>query len=469
MPAMRPSQTACGARVLAGHVMVTPASLSHDANLSRQHDVREKRYFQFFRQRTVESTNSLVGFTFWSRLVLQIVHAEPAIKHAALALGALHQYLELPDEDPTRVDHLAFTEEQHRKALTAAKMLVASATPEDLDRVLAACVLFICYEGIRGDYAASRVHMESGRSIVKNNRERLRQSSRRNDLVEIQYALARLDLSALTFQDTSAPMTLSVDEYYQIQPSTIPDMEFNTFAEAHASLTDLARLVLIADIPSSDSITGASNWNMDVYNTERAKCVILVRRWKTNFEDLLCCHLDAAPPLSINMLRMMHATTSIIIAAGEFGPDTRWDEHYDGFVEIVDLAELIVAELCQSGCQSYFSVEQGYIDGSFLVATRCRDPVVRRRAIEVLRRLPRQEGIWQSAGAAAVAQCWMEVEEEGPKAPECASDVRTRVSSARTSANVDASSVRLQLYMSTRESAHPVVREEYVQWQKKRG
>ncbi|KAK0295430.1 hypothetical protein LTS00_006061 [Friedmanniomyces endolithicus] len=59
-------------------------------------------------------------FTFWSRLVLQIVHAEPAIKHAVLALGALHQYLELPHEDPTRVDHLAFTEEQHRKALTAA-------------------------------------------------------------------------------------------------------------------------------------------------------------------------------------------------------------------------------------------------------------------------------------------------------------------------------------------------------------
>ncbi|KAK0338036.1 hypothetical protein LTR91_013108 [Friedmanniomyces endolithicus] len=83
-------------------------------------DVREKRYFQFFRQRTVESTNSLVGFTFWSRLVLRIVHAEPAIKHAVLALGALHQYLELPDEDPTRVDHLAFTEEQHWKALTAA-------------------------------------------------------------------------------------------------------------------------------------------------------------------------------------------------------------------------------------------------------------------------------------------------------------------------------------------------------------
>jgi len=154
-------------------------------------------------------------------------------------------------------------------------------------------------------------------------------------------------------------MTLSVDEYYQMHPSTTPDMEFNTFAEAHASLTDLARLVLIADIPSSDSITGASNWNMDVYNTERANCVILVRRWKTNFEDLLCCHPDAAPPLSINMLRMMHATTSIIIAAGEFGPDTRWDEHYDGFVEIVDLAESIVAELCQSGCQSYFSVEQG--------------------------------------------------------------------------------------------------------------
>ncbi|TKA68290.1 hypothetical protein B0A55_04291 [Friedmanniomyces simplex] len=122
-------------------------------------DVSEKRYFQFFRHKTVESTNSLVGSRFWSRLVLQIVHTEPAIKHAVLALSALHQYSELPDDDPMRGDHLAFTEEQHRKALTAAKVLVASASEEDLDRVLAACVIFICYEGIRGDYAASRTHI----------------------------------------------------------------------------------------------------------------------------------------------------------------------------------------------------------------------------------------------------------------------------------------------------------------------
>lgn len=48
----------------------------------------------------------------------------------------------------------------------------------------------------------------SGRSILRHNRERLRQSSRRNDLTEIEHALARLDVSALTFEDLSAPMTL---------------------------------------------------------------------------------------------------------------------------------------------------------------------------------------------------------------------------------------------------------------------
>ena len=77
-----------------------------------------------------------------------------------LALSALHQHKELPEDDPLLAEHLAFTEDQHGKALQAAKLLVASASEGDIDRVLCACVIFISFEGIRGDYVASRIHME---------------------------------------------------------------------------------------------------------------------------------------------------------------------------------------------------------------------------------------------------------------------------------------------------------------------
>jgi hypothetical protein len=49
-----------------------------------------------------------------------------------------------------------------------------------------------------------------------------------------------------------------------------------------------------------------------------------------------------------------------------------------------------------------------------LVATKCRDHVVRRRAINLLLAHPRREGFWDITGRASVATCLMKKEEEGP-------------------------------------------------------
>ena len=51
----------------------------------------------------------------------------------------------------------------------------------------------------------------------------------------------------------------------------------------------------------------------------------------------------------------------------------------------------------------------GYCDPVFFCASRCREPGIRRRAIAVLKKLPRQEGIWQSTGAAMIAERWVQV------------------------------------------------------------
>ncbi|KAK3645410.1 hypothetical protein LTR56_009137 [Elasticomyces elasticus] len=431
-------------------------------------NVTEKRYFQFFRLQTTHNSNALIGSSrFWDRVVLQLAHREPSIKHAVLALSALHQCLDLCDDDPAKAAHLNFAERQHLKALEATKTLVASTTEEDIDRVLAACVVFICYEGIRGDYAASSTHIDSGRAIVKAHSTRLRQGTRRNDLLEIQQALARYDLAALTFQDTSA-IPVSVDEYYLDHPLFEVPSEFHSFSEAHALYTDLARFIWIADIPAMVRVSGELAWDVKTYRMEMSKLTHQMDLWLERFNEWLQRNQDASQDLSIAMLMLMHAAGTAAIRAGEFGEESRWDAVQPLFAEVIGFAEQVVEGLGQDGRCSSFSTEQGYVASTFFAATRCRDPTIRRRAIKVLRKLPRQEGIWESTGAAAIAQRWMEIEEEDLPAVACASDVPEgkRVFMVQTSIDIDRRSGNFQFHMTNagHDSSEPVVKKETVRW-----
>ena len=47
--------------------------------------------FDVFRTLTAPSTASFIPSQFWTKEILQLAHSEPAVWHATLALGAIHQ------------------------------------------------------------------------------------------------------------------------------------------------------------------------------------------------------------------------------------------------------------------------------------------------------------------------------------------------------------------------------------------
>jgi hypothetical protein len=55
----------------------------------------------------------------------------------------------------------------------------------------------------------------------------------------------------------------------------------------------------------------------------------------------------------------------------------------------------------------------GLIMTLYYVATRCRDSLIRRDAIAILREFPCKNGIWDSLQAAKVAEWIVNIEEEG--------------------------------------------------------
>jgi cholestenol delta-isomerase len=383
-------------------------------------DVLEKRHFQFFRQKTVASTNSLMDSRFWDRIVLQLCHVEPAVKHIVLALSSLHQLSETMHDTDAALRHQRYADQHYHRALSAAQGLMYSSTPEDVDRVLIACVIFICFENVRGNYQASQIHASSGRAIMAQHGERLRRLSRRNDLNEIQQLFARLDISAMAFEVEQARYHYDMDSFLATNPNLVPDA-FETVQEARAPLIDHVRWVTVFGMQVYEAVLW-DNSALPLLELERLKVRDHLRRWSSRFEHAVLQDVRASPTL-VRTLRIWHFLMAIQIGAHFYGSELRYDAFVADYERLVVNAEEVVQILAQKTDKTSLSFELGLAIPLFSTIQRCRDPHIRRRALKAMRAGPKQEGSWGHSGAAQLAEQLMLFEEHGLGVVEVASDI----------------------------------------------
>lgn len=102
---------------------------------------------------------------------------------------------------------------------------------------------------------------------------------------------------------------------------------------------------------------------------------------------------------------------------GDLHYQTCWDDLLPMHEEIVDIAEVILnarySEEKESWAKPVFQMDHCIIGPLFTVVFRCRDPYLRRRAVALLYKVPRQEGVWNSHLTARCAERMINIEEEG--------------------------------------------------------
>jgi hypothetical protein len=139
--------------------------------------------------------------------------------------------------------------------------------------------------------------------------------------------------------------------------------------------------------------------------------------------------------------------------------------------EMVSLCEKIIP-FASGGTESAeqrtsFCLDIGYVIPLYTVASQCQDIALRRKAIDLLRSTPRQEGLWNSLVVAKAAERILEIEESvggqlTPCAPVAALSTSPR---SRTVLQLDGTGVRLQYVKPGQDTAVPVsVVEEVVTW-----
>ena len=145
-------------------------------------------------------------------------------------------------------------------------------------------------------------------------------------------------------------------------------------------------------------------------------------KWDTAFEAFLRNPATKLTPraqqaawaLKINhRLCMMHLRHDFSTV---YADDTIWDLCPQDGEDIVQFAESLLTldertrgPPGQRGVE--FSLDMSLVGPLYAVAHKYRDPILRRRAITLLKKVNRQEGIWDSAVAARVAERIVEIEE----------------------------------------------------------
>ncbi|KAI1799374.1 hypothetical protein F4811DRAFT_565613 [Daldinia bambusicola] len=332
---------------------------------------------------------------------------------------------------------------------------------------LMAAVLLACFDSFIGDHKQAIGQIQSGLRLLENLRAQRRNSFLpkpeepvEQDLVQM---FTRLAIQAKSYdmafhfpqpfvirlspQNAQHPMSPSSDvgsPSLTTQPQT-PEI-FQSLHEARLAWDNLCEQMMrftenMFTFTTAMSPMGVLPNSMRQYGTGFAD---RLAAWSRAFEPILASRISPAKSsqekTAIAVLKMNQIMGEILFYMTFSDTELQFDAHLQQFKDIVNLAVEVVGdeerraaakrcpnpEFCHHQpthpdnfggqytarhIKPSFSADLGIVPPLFVVGTKCRDPVTRRQAIQLLRTSSRREGMWDSELAARISMWVMEIEE----------------------------------------------------------
>ena len=433
----------------------------------------ENRYFHHLLQTAAVGLDGAWGWLLWNKLMPQASHQELFVRHSIMAIGALlksHEAAYSVGAHP-HAFNLPDVAKLHRdfamiKYDTAVKLMrkAGIAMTTNPRQALLGCVFVVCFEMLMGNGKLAMKHAQSGTIILQRWRAQIAAFKENVPLLspapltvedEIVEAFRNLDIQITTlWDDCSAACHEEVVNGHSIivtaLPTTFPNPSMQSLREAQVYLNLIVRRIhhFITTIGSQSGSMAPSKrpdgdlpgdfsamQSLKVYNTsfkvtdairnQQVQFTTEIANWMRAFAPLFetLCITKAANEASFscayNAAAMMHiqAAVSTILTAGiVITNEMEYDKFNPRFREIVDLAAGVVKMRQRrsrgKSLTSGFWIDIGITPQLFVVVTRCRNPILRRRAIDLLEGWC-MEGSWDPRLIAQVGLFIMEVEEEG--------------------------------------------------------
>jgi hypothetical protein len=183
--------------------------------------------------------------SFWEHLILQASAAEPALRHAVIAIGSLHEEFtnKRLDSSPGFEDSgSGFAISQYTKAISHLRRSLSAGKQAPLTALMS-CILFVCFDSLRGYFDSAMVHLQSGLKILGDMRTK---SQEDDDIVEnnLSPLFMRLSMQSILYietRDTGAKKQIArqLMNVRLTEEPEIPDA-FESLEEARSALNRAA-------------------------------------------------------------------------------------------------------------------------------------------------------------------------------------------------------------------------------------
>lgn len=377
--------------------------------------------FEHFRSRVVLEMAGIRSSGFWQKVVLPACYSEPAILHASIALANASQWSQAPHsgsgagDDSLKLD----TINEYNKAIQHLKKhVVLNAKPQSLRIALIACVLFIALELSIGQFEQASMHLNEGRKLLQScthvnistteyseleTRALVLASKPESTEDELVYVFADLDLQSTYFGSARPQLRLRLSAHETIYntrpelpcPFQLP-LEFHSIEKANQYLIVLTNRCLhfigqTLEVDAHSLLNETSNLHRQHLHTS-------LKNWKKSY-DLFCSRASVAEKFTWTWAResaliLIHYTwLSVVVPTSYYEiEETDFDNFLKEFTTITDLASSVLPEEGES--PRSFSLEFGVVPPLFWTVLKCRQPQIRRRALNLLGRASR-EGLWE--------------------------------------------------------------------------
>jgi cholestenol delta-isomerase len=261
---------------------------------------------------------------------------------------------------------------------------------------LICAILFHCFDNLNGDTDKAKTHLRSALCILS---ERQDQSCNISDgyLDNLGDMLARFDIQSSSYVDTP-------DFNVLIKPLEDFPGSFTNLIEAARFLIPTLNWVLHLDRSNDYFLPFRANDQIDQGMRATAFSISSIlasrlRQWCTIYDALLLRSLATMSSKELRastLLKIYHMSVTILLTVCHNSNETAYDLCMKEFEKILKLSESLLAAHRADTSIDYntFSYEMGVISALSFTARKCRHPVTRRKALDLLKQAPPREGPW---------------------------------------------------------------------------
>ncbi|RFU35781.1 hypothetical protein B7463_g588, partial [Scytalidium lignicola] len=388
----------------------------------------EKRGFYYFLGCTARELSGYYDPSFWEQNILQAGVADPALRHAIIAIGSLHEdfsrkRIEFIDSDIgyNEPDNY-FATSQYAKSIAQLRLSLESGKQGTVTALMC-CILFVCFDSLRGHLGSAMIHLQSGLRILRSMKVRSESDKYLIDTYLVPIFM-RLSIQSILYIDTSSKeerinfaLNLLVIEEEKAKFST----PFETLEDARIFMNGAADGLFRA-FYMFDGFT-----NLDhqlpraVHQYHVYKDILL--SWEKPFVNFLAKKSKSFTKKEVRgaaLLKVQHTTAKIMATIAPMQLDSQrsaaseMDELQKclpEFETIVNMSRSLIQageEDARSGSPPLaFSTDLGIVAPLYYVCVKCPSTNLRNEAIELLDRAPRKEGMWDSkVGVKLIKEFW---------------------------------------------------------------